>query len=524
MTQSNPPEIPPTQKQRKTYFPFKFMLRSAEYQGIGSSLAENCEIQDGRLDKMKGQEIWKDTVTPDGIVWMGGYEKSDGTYQVLYAYKSGAIYLLRAVEEDDLSIVTPTGGAGDVNFTSSNFDFTSIGTTGYISNESATTPMYSWDGATLTSITNAPASPAYLLRDGNRLATNKSFSDEAPADWTGGAGVTASGDYAMSIEPTGGVVAGAGIIVFGKLGAESHKVIPNNASDNVSAKTKIEGFNYTGLGIQNTHQCVAGGNFVYFFNSDGIFEMNPYDGSTTNLAESGNIEKRWRNFNLTNSFIDYDTKNKKIVIVVRTLGQNDTMVTVDIEWKERPISIATGAFFSSSATVNNQYYAGSSHDGNILKMFETFTNRDATALQFRYIIEWDAITNAMFEKRLKRFAIFANLNPQSSFTAKIYKDGSHEPFKTQTFTTTASLQGGSLGTVLAPWGKYVFNMGGDRDTDSTNSNTDKIQRSRSNSKVSTYTIEILEKSFYDFTLNDILLEYKTKGRLIPVQTLPNTLF
>ena len=524
MAQATPIKVNPTPTLRKTYYPFKFGLRSGEYEGKGSCLFENGYIDDGRIKKLKGQELWKDTSTPASIVWMGGYEKSDGTFQTLYAYLSGSIYLLKAVEHDDLTIVTPAGGAGDVNFTSSNFDITQIGTTAYISNESATTPMYSWDGATLTAITNAPASPKYILRDGNRLATNKVFSGETLTDFTAGAAVSADGDYAMSLEPVGGVEAGAGIIVFGRMGAEAHKVIPNNASDDVSAKTKIDSFSYTGLGISNTHQCVAGKNFVYFFNSDGIHEMNPYDGSTTNLIDFGNIALRWKNYTLTNAFIEYDSENDRVVVTVKQRGQNDTLVIVDTKWKERPVSIATGGYFSSMANVNNQLYGGSSNDAKILSVFETYTNRDTTELTFKYTIEWDALTNAMLEKRLKRFAIFANLNPHSSFTAKLYKDGSHSAIKEETFTTTAALETGVLGSVLAPWGKYVFNLGGERAEASAETNTDKIQRVRKNSKVSTFCLEITETSFYDFTVNDILIEYKTKGKIIKNITLPNALF
>ena len=191
MPKAEPMQVQPTPKERKNYFPWKFGLRSSEYQGVGAALAENCYLKDGRIKKLKGQEVWKDTSTPAEIVWMGQYEKSDGTFQVLYAYLSGSIYLLKAVNED-LSITTPTGGAGDVNFTSSNFDIVQIGTTAYISNESATTPMYSWNGTALTAISNAPLSPKYLLRDGNRLATNKVFSGETLSDWTAGAGVLRS--------------------------------------------------------------------------------------------------------------------------------------------------------------------------------------------------------------------------------------------------------------------------------------------------------------------------------------------
>ena len=526
MTQANAQPGQPMKKLRKTYFPFKWLLRSQEFQGVGACLAENTYIQDGKLRKTRGQSVFKDTTTPAEILWMGEYEKSDGTFQILYAYLSGSIYLLRAIEENG-TITTPTGGAGDVNFTSSNFDIAQLNTIGYVSNESATTPLYSWNGTLLTAISNAPASPKYVLVDGNRLCINKVFSGAITGtltDFTAGTGAADNGDYAARGNPVGGVEAGGGVILMSKMGAELHKVIPNNASDDVSAKTKIQGFNYTGLGIQNTHQIVAGKNFVYFFNSDGIFEMNPFDGTVLNLTDTGNIERRWKELNRTNAFIEYDSKNDRVVVVAKQRGQNDTIIIVDTRIEQRPISYATAGFFSSIANVNNQLYGGSSHDARVMKIFDTFTDRDGGKLQFRYIIEWDALTNAMLEKRLRQFSIFANLNHESSFEAKLYKDGSHEPIATQTFTTTASLDSAKVGSVLGAYGKYVFNLGGGRDSATADLNTDKMQKEKYNTKCSTYTLEIVENSFYDFQVYDILAEYKTRGKITHSLSMANSLF
>lgn len=517
--------VRPTKKELKTYFPFERMLRSQEFTGKGAALAENCYVDDGFLRKLKGQSLLKD-LTQAEIVWMSrrGYEKADGTFQILYAHASGGNFKLKALELDDLSIVTPSGGAGDVAFTSSNFDMVTIGTTGYISNESASTQGYSWDGAALTAITNFPTSPKFILRDGNRITTLKSFSGETLSDYTAGTGVAATGNYAISLEPVGGVEAGIGSIFFGKMGAEAHKVIPNNASDDVSAKTKIENFSYTGLGIQNTHQVVAGKNNVYFLNEEGIQEMNPYTGATTNLVDIGNIKRRYANFNLTNAIIEYDSKNDRICVIVRTRGQNDTCIMVDTFREDRAISISPGSYFSSMANVNNQLYGGSSHDGKVVKMFDTFTDRDGGKLTFRWIMEWDALTNAMLEKRLKQFSIFASLNPQSSFKALLRKDGSHDPIATQTFTTTAALGTGVLGTNREVWGKYILNLGGGRDVATSDTSTDRMLKTRKNSKISTYSLEIIETSFYDFKVYDVLLQWKTKGKLIRSETFPNTLF
>lgn len=457
----------------------------------------------------------------NAILSLGSYEKSDGTIQTLSVCELDDTYRLRAIDADGTA-VTPVN---DVSFTSSNFDYEQIGTTGFVSNESATTPLYTWNGSMLVAVPNAPASPKFIVRDGNRVGINKVFSGETPGvDFTAGSGATADGDYATSLNPTGAVVAGAGIILFGIAGAEAHKVVPNSASDDVSAKTKSDTFNYTGLGVKNTHQCCAGGNYVYFFNENGIHEMNPYSGETVNLVERGNIQRRWSGYNLSSAFITYDSSNGKIVVCLGSVGQNDTLVVVDVEKKERPITISNAGFLNSAAMIGNQLRGGSSQTGKIFDLFSAYSDENEEPLTYRYVIEWDALTNPILEKRIKRFAIFASLSPFSSFTAKLYINGDHTPIKEEVFTTTAAIGDSGVGTILAPMNKYVFNLGGGRDSASTSENTDKIKRVRKNKKISTFCLEILETSLYPFEVHDILVEYKTKGRIIRDKVMPNTLF
>lgn len=504
---------------RKTYAPFVHLLRSTEFQGVGACLAENVYTENGHLKKLRGTELWTDVSAAAEILWLGGYEKSDGTFQVLAAYKSGSIYLIRAIEEDK-TVTTPSGGAGDVNFTSSVFDFTQLGTTGFISNESATTPLYSWDGTTLTAVTNAPSSPKFVLRDGNRIVCGNEFSSvDVSTNWDSGTNVNQSGKYATSLDPTGGIIAGSGVILFGRMGAEAHKSIPNDASDDISAKTKLENFNYTGMGIKNRRQVCAGKNFVYFCNEEGIHEMNPYDGNTTNLVEYGNIKKRWDALDTSNAVIEYDSENDRVCVLVRTVGQNNRLVVVEADKKERPISMQTESFYTCLANINNQLYGGDSQDGKIYQIFNTWASKEAGNINFRWIMEWDSLENPLLEKRLKRIAIFANLHPSSSFTAKLYKNGSTTAIDTETFSVSSSVK---IPSTIGELGKYIFSLG--KSWTSAEDNKDYMKRYNHTALVSTYALEITETSQKSFEVYDILLEYKPSSRLVPSLSLTNTLF
>ena len=527
MTLSQPINIPNTPTKRKQYAPFSGLMRSTEFQGKGACLAENIVIDQGWLQKIKGLNIFTDTEL-DSIVWTKEFKKSDDTIQTLIAYTVGSTYKIRALEEDlTADLTVPTGGAGDVAFTSRLFDMIQIGTHSYIVNYSTSTPMYSWNGAALTAITNAPTLGTYIEQDGNRVGVNKKFSGAisgAMTDFTAGTGVAQGGDYAVDIEPVGGVQAGAGIIIFGTTGANAVKVLPNASSDDVSAKNKIDTFTYTGLGITNTHQVIAGKRFVYFINSEGIHEMNPFNGNTSNLCDQGNIKRRWELIDTSNAFLTYDRTTDRVLVQIQQLGQLDTMVIVDLKQSDRAISFQPKSYLGAMAMVGTKLLGTDSNSGVLFEINKKYADSEGAPLKFRFNMEWDGVSSPLIEDKIKQFSFFTNLHPQSSFTAKLYLDGSKEVFREDTFTTTAALETGVIGSAIGTYGKYVLNLGGARAGATKSQSTDNISNLRKNAKISTFCLEITEESYFPFTVYDIIMEYKTKGKIIKQQIMPQTLF
>lgn len=446
---------------------------------------------------------------------------------------SDGVRILSITDDDNLVLESNylgTGGAGNAklatkHFTSTEFFMRQLGDEAYTANKAASDNLYSYDGTTFAKIANSPTLPRYLLLDGNRVAINELFSGEISAimtDFEAGTGVQKTGRYATSITANGGIENSSGITLAGDAGEELHKVIPNNASDNVSAQTKFEGFNYTGQGIKNTNQNVMGKDFQYIINTKGIIEINPFDGSSRVLTDDGNIGRRWIDYDVEDAIIDYDSKHNKIVALVKDVGQFDTMIIVDLDDKKRAVSTQPNSFFGSLVNINGQLYGGSSIDGKVFALFDTFSDRDDTALQFKWIMEWDAFDGITTEDVLKQILIHANINARSSMIVKLYKNGSHEPILTETIQGSSSQESQSS-SVIGTSGFYVFGLGG-RSGAGTDDNSDIIRKIRKSTRIVTYTLEITEKSVYDFSVYDVIIEYKSRTRLSRDKTQPNNLF
>jgi hypothetical protein len=457
---------------------------------------------------------------------VGDYIYLDGEY-------SSGVKIASITDDDNLVLESAYGGTGGAgngknatkHFTTTRLYTRQIGDEAYLASYEASNNGFSFDGTTLTNIANFPAYARYLLLDGNRLAVNELFSGEISTtmtDFEEGTGVQVTGRYATSLKANGGIETSSGIILTGDMGEELHKVIPNNASDDVSAETKFTSFNYTGNGIQNTNQTVMGKDFQYIINRKGIIEINPFTGASTILTEDGNIAERWDGYDVDDAIISYDSKHNKIVALVKDVGQFDTMIVVDLDDKTRPISTQPNSFFESVVNINNQLYGGSSIDGKVFKLFDTFSDRDDTALQLRWILEWDALDGIATEDILKQIRIFANLNSRSSMEVNLYKNGSTEAIYSETFTGSSSLQTQEA-SVIGVSGFYLSGLGGSRSSVAEES-TDIIEKIHKTANVATYALEIIEQSVYDFTVYDIIVEYKKRGRLTREHVLPKTLF
>lgn len=421
-----------------------------------------------------------------------------------------------------------TGGTGNGKLATKHFAtdkiyYRQLGDEAYLAESSV---GYSYDGTTLMAVANIPASVRYMLIDGNRIAINEIFSGEISTtmtDFTAGAGVQKSGRYSTGGMFNGGIETSAGIILMQDVGGQLHKVIPNNASDNVSAETKLNQFNYTGQGIKNPDQIVMGKDYCYIVNTKGIIEIDPYTGQSRVLTEDGNIGQRWSEYDVSDAVIGYDSQNNRIVCLVKKIGQYDTMIIIDLDSKERPVSIQPSSYIKNIANVNNQLYAGSSIDGTVFKLFDEFSTRGDGTRRFRWILEWDALDGIATENIIKEIRIFADLHAQSSFIANLYKNGSHEPIYSETFTS-ASFQEPSIGNAtIGVSGFYVFALGS-RSLDITGDSADAMYKIKHNFNLTTFCLEIIEDSVYDFSIYDIIVEYKTRARLTRQFLQPNTLF
>lgn len=419
-----------------------------------------------------------------------------------------------------LSVVYPgAGGAGNgkrssPHFTSDLFSSRQIGQYFFIGNDSATLALCRWDGTTLEPSTNAPDEIKFLTRDKNRLVAGEprqtGFSEEDFAtsnNWTGGAGAKVHGVYKTElVVPTAGIEAGSGIVIAGEIGSDAQKVIPNNASDDIANDTSIDGFTSLERGVDSANQICAAAGFVFKLNPDGIHQMNPFTGESVNLTNTGEIGRKWKNYDTSAGVIAYDIGNKQVVACVKLGARNDTLIIVDVSDEDRPISTVPDAFYSSLFVSGNDLYGGSSSNGTIYKVFGTLR------AEFHYSQEWDGLDSPQTEKKLKTISIFANVNPLSEFTAKLYTDGSATPFWERTLTTSDAT---SITSSTAYEG-YVFELG---KAELFTQGQDYIKDTKARVKFSTIRFEITNDDPYFFELLDVVIRYKSKQKLTSEKTM-----
>lgn len=127
MANAQVPNVPLTRPQRKSYFPFKFGMRSQGDQGKGALSAINSRCnKDGHVEKTLGAELIKEILGITQITAMYEYSKSDGTVQTIVIYKIEVdapdpdFYVMRLIEED-LTVGSPLGPeaalTGTISFT-----------------------------------------------------------------------------------------------------------------------------------------------------------------------------------------------------------------------------------------------------------------------------------------------------------------------------------------------------------------------------------------------------------------------
>lgn len=498
-------------------------MTTVPFFGVGEQLVENMQLDSGFYRRMYGNTLFKSIASTNRINGIFSYQKTDGSYQMIVFYNDGTNNKMRAIEEDG-TLVTPSGGAGDVNFSSSTIGFEQIGITGYATTKAtaASGNLWSWNGTTLTAVTNCPDNPEFLSRDGERLIVSaggllhfSQRSTTALTSFTGGTGRNINGNYNISrVNPTSTVKVQAGVVVFFKEGAEYHEILPNNAGDGLLGETKASAWNYSGIGVSRYNQATVSENYIYIVNEDGIIQIDSLTGQHANLMEqAGSIRKYWDNFDKSDLSIAYAPKSKMILVTVRENGDssNDRLVCYHVPYSSiskgiKPFYFKTNVNPYCLGVVNNEIYYGSHSNGNIYKLFDSDTFRDGDdAIPIARIFrEWDSFGGAKIEKRMQRISTFMSISPDSTVETNLYIDGALEPVETLAVTQSDISNTSSVSHIV---GAYLPGVGQEDEV----SNSDVIKTEYFNQRFSTYALEVVDSSDNDFRLYGFDIHYTVTG-------------
>ena len=507
------------QKKRRNYFPFDGGMRGQLFAGVGANYQLNMATSSGFLFKLKRGELRKDAGI-DNISFCYPHEKADGTFQILLFGEVSGDFKLRALEEDG-TITTPSSGVGDLIF-SGDISARQFGTTSIICHDAGS---HDWDGTTLTANTGS-LDIVSAARDGSRLSYitatgDAKFTDNAPVGgFTGGTGANADGEYNTSIAyPKAVVEGGVGVVIFGEDGAEAHWVQPNNASDEVSTRTKIESFTYRGRGVTTAKHVISTGQSIVFMNEDGVFEMNPFSGKTSNLIEGGKIERYWdEQVTITGGFMAYDPDNDVVLASVAVDSpQRNTFIGFSLRQKNRDPFFLDAAYYNHSCIAKGQLVGVSSRDAKVYNLFNKFSTAESATVKARYITETDGLGSPQEEKTFYGATAVVVAAPESSLKMRVYKDGSTTPFIEKTYTTTDL----TITTGGAAYGEYQLAVGA---ADLIGEPVIRGEHKKGSGRFKTLAVEILEDSSDKFEIHDIIIEYKKAGRLAKSLAIKNNLF
>ena len=382
-----------------------------------------------------------------------------------------------------------------------------------------------WNGFGL-SVLSGGVGNISMARDGSRIAyvdieNNAKFSDTTPlSGFTGGTGANAHGDYNCGIpKPTAVIEGGVGVIFFGEQDAEAHWQQPNNASDEVSSRTKIESFGYRGRGVKSERFLATTGQSIAFMNEDGVFEMNSFSGKVINLITGGKIERYWREkVDITNGFVVYDQENDLILAqVALDSPQNNVMLAFNRREKGTPPFIVSEQYLNHAGVVDGNLIGGSNSSGEITEVFKGFAVADGSVNKSRYITEWNGFGALQGEKNLQSVTGIIEAAPDSIVKMRAYFDNETTPSLEKIFTTKdLTVKSGG-----AAYGEYEFALGA---RDLIKERVVRGEKVITGMRFKTIAIEIIEESDAEFKIYDIIVEFKQANRLAKSMSLKSNLF
>lgn len=509
---------------------FRRGMNTDPYTGAGFQVSQGMKRNNGRMVKLFGDSLRYNFGSGVSVVKIESYEKSNGTFQELYFINDGSTVKLRAIEEDG-TVVTPTGGAGDVDFESNIIRYAQISLTGYISSFTKSS-IYLWDGSSLTTISGATGYTS-LSKEGIRLVytgngvAGFSGADNPLTGLASGIGSEAYGNYTPNTSgtPVAAYASSVGTLLAFTSGFELHTIVQLDSGDGLKDDTRILDFQYKGEGIRNANQFCFGSYYGYAVNKSGIIRIDPRFGRSVNLLEEEEKTKSYRikeyfdSFDQTNAVIAYAPKQQMICVALNTnnTGQNDIVLLY-----HEP----TGDFhvvkgnYDTFGVVNEELYAGSSVDGRVFKLFDrnTYSDGYGNTRKVRLISEWDTIGDHNRQKIPLDFFSFFNAHSESTVTINLYINGDIDaPVATFTHTPDDQVDTSDMVSTL---GEYILGMGRGDDA----SASDYSGKNLFNEPFYSYCWEIIEESIYDFVVNDVTLEFIAGVELPQSNSLANKPF
>jgi hypothetical protein len=491
-------------------------MRSQDFLA-GASYQLNLQQNNGVIEKTKQAVPLVDITDFDQTLYIAEFKKSDGTLQTMVFGLIGSDIKLRVIE--DGSILTPTGGDGDFTFTGI-VTARQVGTAALIGHGGG---AKQWDGVKIDPL--AGAASVSIARDGSRLGYigtdgTAHFTDNTPADgFTGGTGANADGDYNVGFALATAIIeAGTGVIIFGENAIEAHWVQPNNASDKVSSRTKIESFSYRGRGVKTERFATSTGNTIAFMNEDGVFEMNSYTGEATNLIIGGDIERYWNEkIDMTNGFIAYDQENDAIIAQVALGSPQNNVFLIFYRREKNAPGIISDQYLNHAGVVGGNLIGGSNSSGETTTLFESFSTPDGTTNKTRYITEFDGLAALQTIKNLQSVTAILQMSPDAIVKMRAYYDNETTP-SLEKIITAEDLTDPDCG---ATYGEYVFSLGA---SDLIQEQVIRGEKVKTGMRFNTIAIEILEESSAGFKIYDIIVEYKAGSLVSKTMSLKNNLF
>lgn len=430
------------------------------------------------------------------------------------------VYGGATVVGSDIKLVEFPGGIGDFVFTGT-VTSRQVSTVTMIGHEIG---AKKWNGSSINNVTGSGS--ISTARDGTRLGYigtdgTAHFTDNTPADgYTGGTGANADGDYNVGFPLATAIIeGGTGVVIFGEEAAEAHWVQPNNASDDVSSRTKIESFSYRGRGVKNERFLASTGNSIIFMNEDGVFEMNSYSGKVDNLIIGGKIERYWNDqVDASNGFVAYDQANDRIIAQVAIDSpQNNKFIIFDRREGNPPVFV-DNQFLDHAGIVGGKLIGGSSSGGKVNTLFSNYSTSEGDTSKARFITEFDGLGSMQSVKNLQSISAILQMSPEASVVMRAYFNNETAPSLEKTITandlTTSNNE-------TAVYGEYVFAMGA---RDLVQELVIRGERVKAGMRFHTIAIEIIEESSANFKIYDIILEYKAGTRIARSMSLKNNLF